>query len=184
MKKEISLRELILLGILIIIAAYYFLIYGPVTNELSEIETNRSIAETELSMLEAKLGHQRAMEAEIAKVSAESGGNPTPIPDFDNANNIINELHVILGSRDIPYNIKFNKDNPESFVLRRDLDITFTSHNYDEALSILKDLKSSPFRYTIDDIIISDSTVTSETGTCAVSLNIFCYEYTGEESNK
>ena len=179
MKKSISLREMILLGILIVLAAYYFVVQGPIASETAELEAQKAQIEVEVEDAQNKLMLKKAMEDEIDKVYEEANGNPRSLPDYNNINTVINELHAILDSTN-SYNIVFGDDEADSYIVRRDIKITYTVRSYSEAISKLDAIRNSNNRYLLEDVAINETAArmyAEEDVYYSVSLNMVSFDY-------
>lgn len=179
MNKPISLREMILLGILIILAAYYFVVQGPIAKETEELEAERTRVEMNIEDAQSQLMLKKAMEAEIDKTFEKENGEPRSLPDYNNINTVINELHAILDSS-TSYNIVFGNDEESSYIVRRDIKITYTVRSYKEAISKLDAIRNSSNRYLLEDVAINEASgrvIGTDDVSYSVSLNMVSFDY-------
>lgn len=181
MKKTISIREMILLGVLIILAAYYFVVQGPIAKETEELENARVQVEAEIEEAQSLLTVKKAMEKAIEETFEAAGGNPTALPDYNNINNVINELHAILDST-VSYNIVFGDDEEDGYVVRREIKITYKVKTYDAAIARLDAIRNSRNGYLIEDVAISETTSWTainldEENVYSVSLTMVSFDY-------
>lgn len=185
MNKPISMREMILLGILIILAAYYFVVQGPIAKETQQLEAEKAEIELRLDEAQTKLTQKKAMEAELEKVFEESNGKPNSLPDYNNINNVINELHAILDSA-VSYNITFGDDEEDSYIVRRDIKITYKVRSYKDATARLDAIRKSSNGYLLEDVSITetDSRIVNSPDQevmYSVSLNMISFDYKAEK---
>ena len=192
LNKNLSIRELILIGILIIAAAYYFVVQGPIARETEELEAEKSTLQTTIAYQTSRLAQQQAMQAEVDEVIDRSSGNPDVLPDYNNLNNIILELNTLLANSS-SFNVSFGTDTNTDGIVRRAISVKYETTDYDEAVSILDEIESSPNRYKVGNVSITRQAYYSGTGfawivddddqgyeyTYAVSCSITSFEYAG-----
>ena len=65
MNRIISIRELALLGILILLAAYYFVVQGPVASETLNLANQRADLQSEIDIASAKAMQVNKMQSEM-----------------------------------------------------------------------------------------------------------------------
>lgn len=182
MKKSVmSLRELILLGILIVLAAYYFVVQGPIAKETEALENARAQVDAELDTEQDRLLMKGAMERELEAVFAAAGGNPEALPDYNNINNVINELHAILDSSR-SYNIVFGDDEEDDYVVRREIKINYRVKSYRSAIARLDAIRNSSNAYLLQDVAITEAAVRNpnsldEETEYSVSLTMVSFDY-------
>ncbi|NLK01779.1 MAG: hypothetical protein GX314_01765, partial [Clostridiaceae bacterium] len=110
LKREIlSLKELILLGILIILAAYYFVFHGSIEKQTTEYKNRLVEINSELQISQQKAAEKIKMRKSIDAIFAEYDGNPPMTPEYNNTNFIIGELNGILGNT-YDYNLSFGAE--------------------------------------------------------------------------
>ena len=181
MKKNISMRELILLGALIVIAAYYFMVQGPIVEEKEEIDALQAELDVQIDASEMKLVQMRSMEAAVEEVFAENPNPTQVIPTYNNINNILLELHTILDSTS-DYSIDFDTETAEGDIARRSITIYFSVPSRESAIEKIRAIEESPNRYLIRDMSIvdnEDSSVRSSRDSARwdVTLNVTSFEY-------
>ncbi|NLL91045.1 MAG: hypothetical protein GX222_01310 [Ruminococcaceae bacterium] len=164
LKREImSLKELILLGILIILVAYYFVVHGPIKKQTAEYENRLAEINFNLQISQQKATEKIAMQNAIDAVFAEYKGNPPITPEYNNINYIIGELNGILGNT-YNYHLSFGEEtadenNPN--IIRRPIAISFSTEKYNDAVSKIKTINDSKNKYLIQDVSITDSGINS-----------------------
>ncbi|NLJ69875.1 MAG: hypothetical protein GX328_00225 [Clostridiaceae bacterium] len=164
LKKQIlSLKELILLGILIILATYYFVVHGPIKKQTDEYENRLVEIDSELQISQIKAAEMVNMQKSIDAIFDKYDGNPPMTPEYNNTNFIIGELNGILGDT-YNYNLSFGAevvDENNVNIIRRPIDISFSTSNYDDAVAKIKTINESENKYLIQNVSIYDSGVTS-----------------------
>ncbi|HHT25551.1 MAG TPA: hypothetical protein GXZ76_08595 [Clostridiaceae bacterium] len=164
LKKEIlSLKELTLLGILIILATYYFVVHGPIKKQTEEYDNRLAEINSEIQISQIKAAEMIKMQRSIDAIFDEYDGNPPMTPEYNNTNVIIGELNGILGST-YDYHLSFGAevvDENNVNIIRRPIDISFSTQTYDDAVAKIKTINESENKYLIQNISIYDSDVTS-----------------------
>ena len=170
MKRNITYREMILLGLLLVLAVYYFVVQGPIKKQTEELEARRTQLETDLVAIQPKVVEKEKMEEAIDKVFAENP-NPTSIPDYDNINKIILQMNAIFASAN-SYNISFSDATCAENISQRTIKISYVSNSYEDAVNRIQQLHDSDYRYQITDLSVSQSG-----NGYAVTIVIMDYEY-------
>lgn len=180
MKRSISPRELLMLGFLIIIATYYFVIQGPIKKQTEQLEAQRAEIQNNIDKTVPVVEKKKKMQEEIDRVFA-ADPNPISISDYDNINNIILEMNAIFDTGDNSYKIQYATGNEvvyEDNIVERWIKISFTAPGYDEALDRIEDLHDSVHKYQIKNLYVSDA----RSGSCSVSIILVDYEYASNYS--
>jgi len=162
-KKILSLKELILLGILIILVVYYFVMHGPIKKQTTEYENRLVEINSELQISQQKAAEKIKMQKSIDAIFAKYNGNPPITPEYNNINYIIGELNGILGDT-YDYNLSFGAevvDENNINIVRRLIDISFSTQEYDDAVAKIKTINESKNKYLIRNVSVYDSGVTS-----------------------
>lgn len=160
LKREIlSLKELILLGILIILVAYYFVVHGPLSKQKEEYEHRLVEINSEMQMSQQKAVKKIKMQKSIDAIFAKYDGNPPRTPEYNNINFIIGELNDILGNT-YDYRLSFGAeavDENNINIIRRPIDISFSTQTYEDAVAKIKTINESENKYLIQNVSIYDS---------------------------
>lgn len=152
LEKELSLREKILLLILAIIIlgfAYYFLVDQPVKNQEAAAQSRIADLETELSIVQAKLGTFKMMEEELGSIK--NGGFYSTMPSYNASHEERQYLDEVLSSAD-QFSVNFSDVTRNGDQIRRDFSISFSVLTYDKAMDIIARLNSSPERCLIGNV--------------------------------
>ena len=164
LKRDIlSLKELILLGLLIILVAYYFVVQGPIQKQKAEYETELVKINTELQVAQHKAAEMNKMKKSIDAIFAEYDGNPPMTPEYNNINFIIGELNGILGNT-YNYHLSFGAevaDENYKNIIRRPIVISFSTQKYEDAVAKIKTINESQNKYLIQNVSVYDSGVNS-----------------------
>ena len=168
LKKEvISLKELILLGILIILVVYYFVFHGPIKEQTEECEGSLVKINSELQISQQKAVEKKKMQKLIDDIFDEYDGHPPMTPEYNNINHIIGELNGILGNT-YDYHLSFGEesiDAKNNNIIRRPITISFSTHEYDDAVSKIKTINESKNNYLIQNVSVFDSSSDSSGST-------------------
>lgn len=160
LKREIlSLKELILLGILIILVAYYFVFHGSIEKQTTEYKNRLVEINSELQISQQKAAEKIKMRKSIDAIFAEYDGNPPMTPEYNNTNFIIGELNGILGNT-YDYNLSFGAevvDENNINIIRRPINISFSTHKYDDAVAKIKTINESENKYLLQNVSVSDA---------------------------
>lgn len=188
MNKKISLRELIMLGVLIIFAAYYFILHQPVSKEMDELASKQVKVEDELDSTRMMVAQKKKMQTELDAIFA-ADPDPVKLPEYNNRDNVLTELHAVLGDT-LSYNINFTGDKKDGVIWRRQMKITFKVSNYAAAIEKIRVIHESRFGYLISDLSISetsrvyswfDDEEVGENG-YSVNMSVTCFEYDGSRA--
>ncbi len=164
LKREIlSLKELILLGILIILVAYYFVFHGPIEKQTAEYESRLVEINSELQIAQQKAAEKIKMQKSIDAVFVKYDGNPPMTPEYNNTNFIIGELNGILGNT-YDYNLSFGAETVDENninIIRRPINISFSTQKYADAVAKIKTINESENNYLIQNVSVSNLSANS-----------------------
>lgn len=179
MKKNVSLREVVLLFILITIVSYYYFVQVPIQKETDAIASQQADTLSEIDIKMAMLTTQKNMQKELDAVYAQYGGNPPHMPDFDNADAVLTELNAILSTAEYDINFKDQKLEESSYVMRRSVMLTYITKDYATALRILHRLADSSYENQISDLSVTNDTLRNVTENSGVNVSLVMtfYEY-------
>ena len=153
-KRSLTRREkglLILLGVLLVAAAYYLAVHRVVVDNLADIATQKSEAETEITINSAKVAQLKNMKAELAEI--EEHGIKSVVPVYDNLSKEIVFLNNVLkGTTD--YTINFSSLTTTQGIARRVANLEFTTPSYDKSCSIVDQLQNCEYCCRIGDVIM------------------------------
>ena len=155
-KKVISARELALIGLLIVLAAYYFVVQGPVKKQTDEYEMQLAQLQSQVEVAQMRVAEKQRMQDEIDAIMEKYNGNPPLTPEYNNINYIIGELNAIFASTP-DYSISFGQeaaDESNPNIVRRPISVSFTTDSYKEAISRIKKINASENQYLIQNCSI------------------------------
>ncbi|MBQ8627521.1 MAG: hypothetical protein IJ419_15360 [Agathobacter sp.] len=159
MKPEFTLREKVLmciLAVLVIFCIYYFAFLVPATEQMNDYVNSNYEVEDQIIFAEAKAAKMKQMEAELKAILNGEAGDVKELPEYDNSQNVMNSLSVILMSAD-QYNISFSNVSEEESTIRRNVVLEYDCSDYDTAKSILTAIHDGPYRCLLKDFHLSKS---------------------------
>lgn len=150
MRRNVSLKGLIILGILIIAAAYYFVFHLPVSNQMESLEAQQADLDTKLVTAQAQVSDMHRMEKALDDLEA-SGAQAVEMPQYNNIDRMLLELNTIMAGTN-NYSITFSDASASENIARRALNVSFSVPNYDAVVSKIKAINKSENRYLITDM--------------------------------
>lgn len=152
LSKQFTLREkvlLVLLSLLLVGAAYFWLVHQPVEAAMSEISLAMEDADMERTVLQVKRQRLEDMKAELEGILSGTGSG-VETPDYDNLQNVMVFLNGILANAG-DYSLDFQSvEQPEEGnIVRRVINMSFTCPSYADAVSVLTRLHDCAFRCQI-----------------------------------
>lgn len=176
MKRQLTSRELILLGMLLVLAlvgGYVMLFYMPMNSELERLKQEQASCEEQLQVAQVQVEDKRRMERELEEIFA-ANPNPLGIAPYDNLQPVMFELNGILQSTS-EYSLSFGTVDKEQPIVRRSIQLTYTSGSYEAAKQVLQRLHDSAYRCMLDDMNIGIGE-RAESGV-SVSASLVFFEY-------
>ncbi len=185
--KAFTSREKILLlflAVMLVLAVYYLTILRPTSEAIAKSQAEITEIENNMITEQTKAGILADMKAVLDKVP-ESEKNGAQIPDYDNFENVLDELSVALSNAS-DVKINFSKETVSKDLIIREMQVAFFAENYAVAKSIISNLYAGPYKCDISKatLQLADS-ATNDITTAKVSalVNIVYYEYSGSEQN-
>ena len=171
--KKFTPRErvlLVILCILLVFCAYYFLFYTPVNESIAAFDVQNSTLDEQIVEVDAKVVRMNEMKAELDKITS-SGNELKELPAFDNRGNVMNSLSTILADA-LQYNVSFSTVDEEESTVRRNISLSYSCANRSTALAILQKINDGEYPCLIKNCNISDSG-----SACSVSVELTYFEY-------
>ena len=153
MTKSFTGREkflLLILALMIVAAAYYMLIHKPISESLESIASQKEMAETDIVILQAKAVQLAGMKKELEEI--ERSGSKSYVPLYDNLSAEMSFLSSVLNGRTYDYTLNFTGTTEKDGVVRRGVQIHFSTENYSVACIIIEKLQNSEFCCRIGDV--------------------------------
>lgn len=187
MRRQLTAREWMLLGVLVLVSGYILLYYTPMTAERDRCLGTAESCRVETEAAQYRLDEKNRMEKELEELFSVTPA-PLGISDYDNLKPVMFELNSILsGTQD--YTLTFGTVDTTESIVRRSISMTFTAISYEAAKTVLQRLHDSSYRCMLDDIHISfantqwtlfGETRGPEPGTVQVTGTIVFFEYLAE----
>lgn len=176
MTRRFTLRERILMIVLIVIllvGLYFFLVYYPVKNSLSEIQTEQEEIEMRLQIAETRKGIYDDMQKELNDIFSLPQDEITYMPKYDNERELMTKFDVIFEGVEPRLNINKTTNNG---IVSRAISFSFEAPDFESAKRILGELTSTGFRCLMSSIVLSPINGDLENNSLSVSGTITFYE--------
>lgn len=181
MKRRLSAREVILLGLLLALAlagGYMLLFYTPMTSELERLTNEKTACEEQIEPALLKIEDKKRMKRELEEIFAQ---NPEPVglAPYDNQKPVMMELNSVLRSTN-NYSLSFStvESESEDGIVRRRVSLSFSSNSYAMAKEVLQKLHDSAYRCMVDDLSVSiGEGAEGIEGAVSVNMTIVFFEY-------
>ena len=170
--KKFTPRErvlLVVLVILVVFCAYYFLFYTPVSSTFASVNQQYDTLDTQIAAADEKIIHLQEMKADLEKMKA-SGLSLKEFPAYDNRSNVMNSLANILEDV-LQYSVSFSTVNEESSTIRRNISLSYSCENRQAAYEILQRINDGPY-----PCLIKNCTVSGNTGRCSINVQLTYFE--------
>lgn len=179
--KAFTPREKILLlimAIMLVLAVYYLTIVRPTSATIADSQAEITEIENNMVAEQIKADLLADMKDVLAKVP-ESEKNGAQIPDYDNFENVLDELSVALTNAS-EVKIIFSKETVDGDLVVREMQVAFFADNYAVAKSIISNLYAGPYKCDVSQATLKlAESVNNDltTSKVAVLVNIIYYEY-------
>lgn len=174
MKKQLTIREKVLMCILVVllvICAYYYAFYTPVLQKIADYKNEMIFLEEQNMLLDTQVEKMNQMKTELDAIASGELGDVKEIPQYDNSYNVMNSLSRILENAD-EYVVNFVEIDEEETTVRRNINMSYSCSSYDAAKTILEQIYASEYRTLIKDV-----TYTERGDTYNMTLTFTYFEY-------
>jgi cell division protein FtsL len=175
MHKSYSLRVLVLLGALIISAAYLLIIHFPLEEQLTLIKEESAAIEAKYDEETTRLMLRNTMQTAVNEVTEAANGRPVLLPEYDNRAIVMAELNDILEQTN-SFSLDMQEAESGTLHMRRNISLSYQSASMTDALLIIGAIRSSPNKYIVTDLTISNGARDGE-GSVSVSIKFSAFEY-------
>ncbi len=143
---------LLLLGLLLVLLAYYRFVYRPVYDEIENAHTERVALQTELMAVQTRVAQLTRMREELDSIG-------TDADRMESYNNSKAELSLLNSSLDdvLQYSISFATVTRDGDQIRRNFTLQFTTDSFEGAQRVLKRLTASEYRCLLGDVQYTSS---------------------------
>lgn len=156
MRRSLTAREWILLGVLAVLAlasGYMMLFYLPSTSQRDTAREETGLYQLQTEAAQLRLAEKRRMERELDALFAQEE-EPLGLAPYDNLQAVMFELHGIL-DQTREYSLSFGTVDTSQHIVRREISLSFTCSGYDTAKAVLQRLHDSLYRCMLSNITIS-----------------------------
>lgn len=156
MKRKLTVREWMLLGVLaimVIVAGYILLFYNPTTAARDAALAEAESCKEQTAAAQVRLEEKRRMERELDEIFARNP-NPLGLADYDNLQPVMVELNTILKDTQ-NYSLNFATVSTADRLVRRQISVSFTCDSYREARDVLQALHDSSYRCMLNNVSIT-----------------------------
>lgn len=176
MRRQLTPREWMLLGVLLVIAAvsgYVLLFYMPMTEARDNALAETEMCNIQLEAAQLRLEEKHRMEQELEEIFAQDS-HPLSLAQYDNLQPVMMELHMVLSAAE-DYALSFGTVNAEDSIVRRSISLSFTTGSYEAAKGILQQLHDSAYRCMVDNVSLALGR--GGGGSVTVNSSIVFFEY-------
>ena len=174
MKKQLTVREKVLMCILVVllvICGYYYAFYTPVLQKIADYKNEMIFLEEQNVLLDAQVEKMNQMKSELDAIAAGEMGDVKELPAFDNSQNVMSSLSFILKNAQ-QYSVSFASVEEEESTVRRHINLSYDCGSYEASKSILQQIYDSEYRSLIKDVHISMGE-----DSCHVTVELTYFEY-------
>ena len=155
--RDFTIKEKVLilvLALILLALAYYWLVDQPVRRALEECETERVTLESDLAVAQARVAQLRSMRAELDELGALQ--ETSRMESYNASKMELAALNQILSVAQ-SYSISFSGVSRSGDQIRRNFSLSFTTPDYSDAKGILTALSDCPMRCLVGNLSFSDS---------------------------
>lgn len=177
MTRRFTLREKVLLGLLIVIlliGLYFFLVHYPIENRLEEIASERDEVEMQIEIAEAREKIYNDMQEELQDIFTQPADEITYMPKYDNIQVLMSKFNEIF--LDLEPRMTFSSVIIENGIVTRPISFSFQAPSYEKAKEVLIELTGTGFRCLLSNITVSPSSGSIFSDSLTVSGTITFYE--------
>ena len=154
MNRELTLREKVLLLILIVLVmtlGYFKLLYEPVSDRIARYREDAAQEQLEIEQSAVKLAQMEKMEQALADIRA---AGSKAIPRFNNSEALLRELRGLL-SATAEYSLDFGDGTTQQgYIVLRPVSMTYRTSTYEQSRAIIDRLSASDNINRISDLSI------------------------------
>ncbi len=162
---------LVILGIIIVGALYFLLIYQPVTTETQQLNSSAEDLENQLMVLNTKVAQIRSMQDSI-KESEGNGHIISTMPSYSAGKAELDFLNTTLAASE-DYYVGFDNITRKGNQIRREFALKFTVSEFAKAEDIIKTLEHSELRCLISSFEVKP--VENEASVDQDEIEVSCY---------
>ena len=152
MSRDFTPKEKILLAILFVLvigAAYYWLIFVPCGNAIDRANADRDATQAELLIARTKEAQLQKMQSELDSLGELQYASR--MESYNNSKEELKLLNSVLEAAD-EYSVSFSSASREGDQIRRNFTMQFTTVNFATAKEIIRRLSDSELRCLLGDV--------------------------------
>ena len=152
MSRDFTPREKILLVILFILllgVAYYWLVFVPCSNAIEKAHIDRDVAQTDLKIAQAKEEQLKKMQNELDSLGELQYASR--MASYNNSKEELQLLNSVLEAAD-DYSVSFASASRNGDQIRRNFTMQFTTFDFATAKKIIQRLSESDLRCLLGDM--------------------------------
>ena len=170
-----SKREMILIIVLAVILAgmvYYRFVEMTVSKSMEKAQETIETNQTEVDLSTAKLAQLKSMDKKLNDFESSGAGY---LASYNNVKKEIQVLDRILKPT-TEYSMSLSDPVETGDLIRRDMSIRFTTGNFAQTYSVLKDFEKCEYRNIVKDISYGLSMTREGKSVAGVNMNVTFYE--------
>ena len=140
---------LLLLALILVGLAYYFVVDRPVRSALESARAEKEAIMTELTTLQGRIARMEKMEEELKAIQANPVANQ--MGSYNNSKAELDFLNDLLDETD-EYTVTFTEVTRDGDQVRRNFNLKFAVQDFTTAERMLKKIYSCEMRCLINDI--------------------------------
>ena len=172
MKKGMSIREKVLLCILVILAlilVYYYAFYIPTQEEIAQYKEEYTVIDDAIILADAKAIKLTQMKAELEEIKGGDVMVTKELPAYDNRQALMVQLSGVL-EKSQNYNVTFGNETIDGSTVTRMISISYTCEDYQTVKDILMEIYNGPYPCSFSNLYLTD-------GGNTLSVDVTYFEY-------
>ena len=173
--RSFSTKEKILILILVVLLValvYYRFVDQSIRSSLNDANSKIETTQSELDISTAQLARLKNMDKELNNYEA---GGSSMMPSYNNIKAELAMLDSILAST-WDYTLNLHDPVLDGDLIRRDIDIRFTTDSFGSALGVVRAFSNSDLRNVIKNISYSSSTGRDGSESVTMNMGVTFYE--------
>lgn len=154
LSRGFSGKEKFLLAVFVLIiigAAYFYLVDQPVRSRIANAQARQEELQTELTISSAKVDKLKKMKEELEQAQTSGKMSSTYMPSYNNVKYEITFLNDILSATK-DYTVSFANVSRSGDQIRRSVALSYTTATYEDARAIIAAICESENRVLITNI--------------------------------
>ncbi len=177
MNRTFTTREkalILVLAVLLLGCCYYLLVLKPSLDTMQSADARFSSIQDEMLIQQTVAARKADLEQQIAQAEAD-GKTQKTLPSYDNTKNEIAALDSILSDA-TSYNIDFQDAETSGTLVRRGVNISFTTDSYTAAQAVLQKLINCQYSCLVTDLSVTGTSLGSSSSKVTASASAVFFE--------